>query len=183
MKTYILTVLLFNSASTGTVDYAVTASNFDKAHQLVQADVNARYDSLEDYLIVDVTEEESLEMALLGAGDVTLCEQVKKPHTYRINGKFATAYDYQAHELALLLETSNKIMTSKAKGFSYFLTIAHKMLKSDTHYAYVVKGLSNILDTMLSSKVSTVRLDNLLDCYLAIYRLAPRYVWDLVMVA
>jgi hypothetical protein len=88
----------------------------------------------------------------------------------------------KAHQLALLLETSNKVMTTKVKSFSYFLSIAYKMLKNDEHFAYVVKGLSNICDKMLKSKrVSTARLDKLLTCYLAIFRLAPRYVRDLVM--
>jgi hypothetical protein len=251
MRTYILTVLLFNSTSASEVNYTVTASNFSTAHQLIHADVVTRYDSLEDYLIVDVTEEESLQMASLDAGDITLCEQVKKPSTYRegtlvsfsaltidntlSSGKGiilevypAKAYDYptylveitvdankyvdcctyqtvcyadswgmtintqrntmkqpqltnkgaimkttnvnkQAMALAWLLLKANKVMTTKVKSFSYFLTIAYKMLKNDAHFIHVLNGLSAINNAMRTdSRVSPARFDVFSDTYSAI---------------
>jgi hypothetical protein len=105
-------------------------------------------------------------MALVSTGDITICEQVNKPHTLRIKGKFVTAYDYQAHQLAWLLLKINTVMTSKVKGFRYFLTIAYKMLCNEAHFIYVLKGLSIVNTAMLTNKaISMIRFNNFITCY------------------
>jgi hypothetical protein len=70
-----------------------------------------------------------------------------------------TNINKQANDLAWLLLKANNVMTSKAKSFSYFLTIAYKMLNSEEHFIYVVQGLINIYYKMLrDNSVTSHRL-------------------------
>ena len=83
----------------------------------------------------------------------------------------------QALTLAHLLAKTNKVMTTKAKPFSYFLTIAYKMLKNNIHFVYVLRGLSKIYHTLcMSPSVDYDRFQTFGVLYLDIRHKAPLVV-------
>jgi hypothetical protein len=76
-----------------------------------------------------------------------------------------TNINKQAMTLAWLLLKANNVMTSKTKSFSYFLTIAYKMLKNEAHFIYVLQGLINIYYKMLRNEgVTSHRLYSFQSC-------------------
>ena len=88
-----------------------------------------------------------------------------------------------AMSLAWLLLKTNKVLTSKAKGFNYFLTIAYKMLKNNAHFIHVLKGLSAINKEMVTNRaISITRSNDFGNCYadlriLAGYELCKEVKW------
>ena len=161
MKAYLFTVLYFSN-SIGEVDYKVTAKSFSVAQSMVMTDKAVRFSACIDSLIVDCTEEESLAMALLGNGDINLCQQVVLDK--RTN---------PALSLAWLLLKAHRLMTVNVKSLSYFIRIAYKMLKNEAHYIHVLKGLSIINSSMIiDRRVTTTRALDFSDLYRTMRRLA-----------
>lgn len=85
-----------------------------------------------------------------------------------------TNINKQAMKLAWLLLRINNVMTSKNKTFGYFLRIAYKMLRNNNHFAYVLRGISNIKKRMrVNDRVTAERFRDFVSLYKTLRNFSP----------